>query len=76
MSLGHTSDNGMEKLSRKGLLDGQKTSKLQFCEHCVFGNISEIDSLKAFISQRGCLTIYIKIFRDLQKYLLWEVLLI
>ena len=26
----------MAGLSRRGLLDGQKTSKLQFCEHCVF----------------------------------------
>ena len=37
MCLGHMSKNGMAKLSRRGLLDGQKTSKLHFCEHCVFG---------------------------------------
>ena len=40
------------------------------------GNRSELDSLQAFISQRDHLTIYIKTFGDLQKYLLWEVLLI
>ena len=40
------------------------------------GNISELDSLQAFISQRGLLTIYIQTFKDLQKYLPYEVLLI
>ena len=33
--LWHMSKNGMTKLSRRGLLDGHKTNKLQFCEHCV-----------------------------------------
>ena len=37
MRLGHMSENSMTELSRKGLLDRQKTSKLQFCEHCVVG---------------------------------------
>ena len=37
MCLGHMSKNGMAKLSGRGLLDGQKTSKLHFCKHCVFG---------------------------------------
>ena len=36
MCLGHMSENGMSELSRRRLLNGQKTSKLQFCEHCVF----------------------------------------
>ena len=36
MRLGHMSKNGMAELSRRGLLDGQKTSKLQFSEHCVY----------------------------------------
>ena len=40
MHLGHMSENGMIELSRRGLLDGQKTSKLQFYEHCVFGKQS------------------------------------
>ena len=31
------------ELSRRGLLDGQKTSKLQFCEHCVFGYYLYVD---------------------------------
>ena len=33
MKLWHMSENGMAEFSRRGLLDGQKTSKLQFCEH-------------------------------------------
>ena len=36
MRLGHMNKNDMAELSRRGLLDGQKTSKLQFCEHWVF----------------------------------------
>ena len=36
MRLGNMSENGMTELSRRGLLDGQSTSKLKFCEHCVF----------------------------------------
>ncbi|KAG8473572.1 hypothetical protein CXB51_035820 [Gossypium anomalum] len=37
MRLGHMSENGMVKLSKRGLLDGQGICKLNFCEHCVFG---------------------------------------
>uniref|UniRef100_A0A5B6YZI2 GAG-pre-integrase domain-containing protein n=1 Tax=Davidia involucrata TaxID=16924 RepID=A0A5B6YZI2_DAVIN len=37
MRLGHMSERGMTELSKQGLLDGYKTGKLNFCEHCVFG---------------------------------------
>ena len=40
------------------------------------GNKNELDSLQAFVSQRGRLTIYIQTFEDLEKYLQWEILLI
>ena len=77
MRLRHMSENSMEELSRRGLLDGQKTSKLHFFFSIVFlGNKSELDSLQAFINQRAHLTISIQTFGDLQKYLLWEVLLL
>ena len=49
----------------RGLLDEWKTRKLQFCEHYVLGNISELDSLQVIINQRGCFTIYIQTFGDL-----------
>ena len=55
---------------------GRKQENYIFVSIAVLGNISELDSLQAFISQRGRLTIYIQTFGDLQKYLLWEVLLI
>ena len=35
--LGHMSQQGMNELSHKGMLRSQCTSKLDFCEHCVFG---------------------------------------
>ena len=73
MCLGHMDEIGMVELSRRGLLDGQKIS-YSFVSTAFLGNISKLDSLQAFISQRSCLTIYIKTFGDLQKYLLWEVL--
>jgi len=37
MRLGHMSEAGMSILSKRGLLNGQKIGKLDFCEHCVFG---------------------------------------
>ena len=75
MRLGHMSENGMAELSGRGLLDGKKTS-YSFVSIAFLGNKSELDSLQAFIIRRGCLTICIQTFGDLQKYLLWELLLI
>ena len=37
MRLGHMSEAGMSILSKRDLLCGQKTRKLDFCEHCVYG---------------------------------------
>ncbi|XP_021300469.1 uncharacterized protein LOC110428874, partial [Herrania umbratica] len=37
MRLGHMSEKGMTELSKHGLLCGQKTGKLDFCEHCIYG---------------------------------------
>ena len=36
MRLGHMSENCMTESRRKELLDGQRTRKLKFYEHCVF----------------------------------------
>ncbi|KAL2630872.1 hypothetical protein R1flu_015558 [Riccia fluitans] len=35
--LGYMSKKGMEVLRKQDLLSGLKSSKLEFCEHCVFG---------------------------------------
>ena len=37
MRLGHMSELGLAVLSKRGLLNGHSISKLDFCEHCVFG---------------------------------------
>jgi hypothetical protein len=37
MHLGHMNELGLAVLSNRGLLDGHIISKLDFCEHCVFG---------------------------------------
>lgn len=37
MPLGHMGEREMIVLSKQGLLGGQKTVKLDFCEDCVFG---------------------------------------
>ncbi|KAL2643945.1 hypothetical protein R1flu_011532 [Riccia fluitans] len=34
---GHMSEKGMEVLRKQDLLSGFRSSKLEFCEHCVFG---------------------------------------
>ena len=73
MHLRHKSENGMVKLSKRELIDGKKNISYSFVSIVFLGNRSELDSLKAFISQRGHLTIYIQTFGEPQKYLLWEV---
>jgi hypothetical protein len=35
--LSHMSEHGMEELIKRGLLVGCNMSKLEFCEHCIFG---------------------------------------
>ena len=37
MRLGHMSQNGMNILSKRGLLGEKKISEINFCKHCVFG---------------------------------------
>ena len=37
MRLGHMSEQGMEELSKKGLLNGMNSSNLEFCEHFLHG---------------------------------------
>ena len=37
MRLGHIGEKGLTLLSKRGLLCGQSTGKMDFCEHCVFG---------------------------------------
>ena len=54
----------------------KKQVSYSFVSTMFLGKRSSLDYLQAFISQRACLTIYIQTFGDLQKYLLWEVLLI
>ena len=76
MRLGHMSENGMAELSRRGLLDGQKTSKLQFCEHCVFRKQKQVRFSSGIHKLKGLLDYLHSDLWELQKYLLWEVLLI
>ena len=42
MRLGHMSDKGMTILSKRGLLCGQSTGKMEFCEHCILGKQKRI----------------------------------
>ena len=37
MRLGHMGEKGLTLLSKRGLLCGQSTGKMDFCEHCIFG---------------------------------------
>ena len=36
MQLGNMNERGIDELTKQGLLYGQKTGKLDFCEHCIF----------------------------------------
>jgi hypothetical protein len=43
LRLGHMSKTGMLELCKRGLLDGQRIDKLEFCEHCLWqANKSEV----------------------------------
>ena len=47
------SENGMAKLSRRGLLNGQSTIKLKFCEHWVFGKHKKFKFMKGIHNTKG-----------------------
>ncbi|XP_027187001.1 uncharacterized mitochondrial protein AtMg00300-like [Cicer arietinum] len=40
--LGNVSLKGMQVLDRQGMLGGDKISELEFCEHCVYGNMHRV----------------------------------
>ncbi|XP_073107271.1 uncharacterized protein [Elaeis guineensis] len=40
--LWHMSEKGMTMLSKRGLLCGQSTGKVDFCEHCIFGKQKKV----------------------------------
>jgi len=41
--LGHKSENGMAILRKRGVLGGEGTDKLNFCNHCVFGKQKQVN---------------------------------
>jgi transposase InsO family protein len=53
--LGHMSERGLEELSKRGLLGGEKTGKLDFCEHCVFGKQCRVKFTTAINRTKGTL---------------------
>ena len=55
MRLGHKSQQGLDELSRRGLLCGQCTSKLDFCEHCVFGKQTRVKFSLGIHTTKGIL---------------------
>ncbi|KAG8493558.1 hypothetical protein CXB51_011740 [Gossypium anomalum] len=55
MRLGHMSENGLTKLSKRGLLDGQGICKLNFCEHCVFGKQKRVRFTRGIHNTKGML---------------------
>ncbi|KAF3612386.1 hypothetical protein FXO38_36869 [Capsicum annuum] len=55
MRLGHMSENRMSELRRKGLLDGQSITKLEFSEHCIFEKQKRVRFTKGIHSTKGTL---------------------
>jgi 5'-3' exoribonuclease 2 len=53
--LGHMSELGLAVLSKRGLLDGHSISKLDFCEHCVFGKHKRVKFNTATHPSKGIL---------------------
>ncbi|KAG8478472.1 hypothetical protein CXB51_028273 [Gossypium anomalum] len=52
MRLGHMSENGIAKLSKRRLLDGQGICKVKFYEHCIFGKQKRTDNGLEFCSNK------------------------
>ena len=61
MRLGHMSENGMAKLSKRGLLDGQGICKLNFVSTVFLGSKREFDSPEKSITRRERWSIFILI---------------
>ena len=55
MHLGHMSELGLAVLSKRGLLDGHSISKLDFCEHCVFGKHKKVKFNTSTHTSKGIL---------------------
>ena len=53
----------MTELSRRGLLDGQRINKLEFCENCIFWKQKKVRFTKGIHSTKGTLDY---IYSDLQ----------
>ena len=55
MRLGHMSEKGLTLLTKRGLLCGQSTGKMDFCEHCVFGKQKRLSFGIGIHNTRGSL---------------------
>lgn len=48
-------EKGLTMLSKQGLLNGQSTSKLEFCEHCIFNKHKRVCFNIAIYKTKGIL---------------------
>ncbi|XP_075110563.1 putative mitochondrial protein AtMg00300 [Nicotiana tabacum] len=55
MRLGHMSARGLEMLSNRNLLEGEKINTLDFCEHCVLGKQKKVSFSTGKHKTRGVL---------------------
>nr|XP_016457574.1 PREDICTED: uncharacterized mitochondrial protein AtMg00300-like [Nicotiana tabacum] len=55
MRLGHMSARGLEMLSNRTLLEGEKINTLDFCEHCVLGKQKKVSFSTGKHKTRGVL---------------------
>jgi len=53
MRLGHMSEKGMTILSKRGCLGSAGTSKLDFCDYCIFGKQKMVSFSKAKVPSLG-----------------------
>lgn len=55
MRLGHMSEHGMAELVKRELIDGCNLSKLEFCEHCVYGKHKRVKFIFSVHTTKGIL---------------------
>jgi len=64
MRIRHIGEKSLQALVKEGLLKGDKTCKLNFCEHYVIGKKTKVKFDTAFIAPREFLTMFTEIFGE------------
>jgi hypothetical protein len=72
MRLGHMSHHGMTDLMKRNLLKGCTSSKIKFCEHCIFGKHKRVQFNTSIHTTKGTLDYVRADLWGIKGYKLWN----